>query len=176
MSTYFRRLAGAIALDPMTYEGVEADEGATLEAAATVVLSSASAGIGAQGFGGQWWAVVPLTVVTLIAWAAWALLTFEVGTRVLPGSRTHSDAGELLRTIGFAAAPGLLLVFGVLPGLAVPIFVMATLWMLAAMIVAVRQALDYDTTIHAVAVCLFGWGLAVSIVVMAGSFFAAPVS
>ena len=90
--------------------------------------------------------------------------------------RAHAlDPGELLRTIGFAAAPGLLLVLGVLPGLAVPIFVMASLWMLAAMIVAVRQALDYDTTIHAVAVCLFGWGLAVSLVVIAGSFLAAPV-
>lgn len=175
MSTYFRRLAGAFALDPMTFEDVESDEGATPQAVATVVLSSAAAGVGAQGFGGEPWAVVPLTVVTLVAWAAWALLTFEIGTRVLPGSRTHSDVGELLRTIGFAAAPGLLLVLGVLPGLAVPIFVMATLWMLAAMIVAVRQALDYSTTVHAVAVCLFGWGLAVSLVVMAGSFLAAPV-
>ena len=83
--------------------------------------------------------------------------------------------GELLRTIGFAAAPGLLLALGALPGLAVPIFVMAPLWMLAAMIVAVRQALDYTSTIHAVAVCLFGWGLAVSLVVVFGLFLATPV-
>ena len=175
MSTYLRRLFGAFALDPGAYEDVEADEGATMQAGATVVLSSAAAGFGAQGFGGQLWAVVPLTLVTLIAWAAWALLTFEVGTRVLPGARTHSDAGELLRTIGFAAAPGLLLALGVLPGVTVPIFVMASVWMLAAMIVAVRQALDYDNTAHAVAVCVFGWGLAVSLVVIAGSFLATPV-
>jgi hypothetical protein len=176
MSTnYLRRILGAFALDPVAYEDVEADEGATTQAGITVLLSSAAAGIGAQGFGGQLWAVVPLTIVTLIAWGAWALLTFEVGTRLLPGARTHSDAGELLRTIGFAAAPGLLFVFGVLPGMAVPIFVMASLWMLAAMIVAVRQALDYDTTVHAVAVCIFGWGLAVSIVVIVGAFLAAPV-
>ena len=175
MSTYLRRLFGAFALDPGAYEDVEADKGATIQAGATVLLSSAAAGIGAQGFGGQPWAVVPLTLVTLIAWAAWALLTFEVGTRVLPGARTHSDVGELLRTIGFAAAPGLLLALGVLPGVTVPIFVMASVWMLAAMIVAVRQALDYDNTAHAVAVCVFGWGLAVSLVVIAGSFLATPV-
>jgi len=175
MSTYLRRLFGAFALDPGAYEDVEADKGATIQAAATVLLSSAAAGIGSQGFGGQPWAVVPLTLVTLIAWAAWALLTFEVGTRLLPGARTHSDVGELLRTIGFAAAPGLLLALGVLPGVTVPIFVMASVWMLAAMIVAVRQALDYDNTAHAVAVCLFGWGLAVSLVVIAGSFLATPV-
>ena len=175
MSTYVRRVVGAFALDPGAYEEVEADESATIQAGATVVLSSAAAGIGAQGFGGELWSVVPLTMVTLVAWGAWALLTFEVGTRVLPGARTHSDAGELLRTLGFAAAPGLLLVLGVLPGVAVPIFVMASLWMLAAMIVAVRQALDYDSTIHAVAVCVFGWGLAVSLVVIVGSFLATPV-
>ena len=174
MSIYVRRLVGAFALDPTTYEDVEADDNATTQAVVTVVMSSVAAGVGAQGFGGQLWAVVPLTVVTLLAWAAWALLTFEVGTRVLPGARTHADTGELLRTIGFAAAPGLLLVLGVLPGLAIPIFVMASLWMLAAMIVAVRQALDYDTTIHAVAVCIFGWGLAVSLVVVFGAFFTAP--
>ena len=94
---------------------------------------------------------------------------------MLPGARTHSDAGELLRTIGFAAAPGLLLALGVLPGVTVPIFVMVSVWMLAAMIVAVRQALDYDNTAHAVAVCIFGWGLALSLVVIAGSFLATPV-
>jgi hypothetical protein len=175
MSTYIRRLMGAFALDPNVYEDIEADPGATTQAGVTVLLSSVAAGIGARGFGGEWWAVVPLSVVTLIAWAAWALLTFEVGTRVLPGARTHADVGELLRTIGFAAAPGLLLVLGVVPGLAVPIFAMASLWMLLAMIVAVRQALDYDTTLHAVAVCLFGWGLAVSMVVIVGSYLAAPV-
>ena len=175
MSIYFRRIVGAFALDPLAYEDVEADASATTQAGVTVLLSSAAAGVGAQGFGGELWAVVPFAVVTLLAWAAWALLTFEVGSRLLPGARTHSDPGELLRTIGFAAAPGLLLVLGVLPGMAVPIFVMASLWMLAAMIVAVRQALDYDTTIHAVAVCLFGWGLAVSLVVIVGSFLAAPV-
>jgi len=52
---------------------------------------------------------------------------------------------------------------------------MAPLWMLAAMIVAVRQALDYTSTVHAVAVCVFGWGLAVSLVVVFGSFLATPV-
>lgn len=175
MSTYLRRLAGSFALDPVSFEDVEADDRATFQAAATVVLASAAAGVGAQGFGGELWAVLPFTVVTLLAWGAWALLTFEIGTRLLPGSRTYADVGELLRTIGFAAAPGLLLALGALPGLAIPVFVMASLWMLAAMIVAVRQALDYTSTMHAVAVCVFGWGLAVSLVVIFGSFIATPV-
>jgi hypothetical protein len=175
MGTYFRRLVGAVGLDPAAFEDVEADRGATVQAGVTVLLSSVAAGIGAQGFGRDV-SLVPFAIVTLLAWAAWALLTFEVGARVLPGARTHADVGELLRTLGFAAAPGLLLVLGVLPGLALPVFVMAALWMLAAMIVGVRQALDYTSTVHAVAVCVFGWGLAVALVIAVGFFLGTPVS
>lgn len=175
MALYFRRLVGAVALDSAAYEDVEADGGATLAAGVTVLLSCLAAGIGAQGFGHDLSNLLPFTMVSLIGWAAWALLTFEVGTRVLPGARTHADVGELLRTIGFAAAPGLLLAVGVLPGLAVPIFVAVPLWMLAAMVMAVRQALDYTSTVRAVAVCVFGWALAIALVLGAGFLAATPV-
>ena len=171
-----RRLIGALTLDPMVFEDVEADWDATLQAGFTVVLSSISAAVGAQGFGRDLSGMLPFTVLMLIAWAAWALLTFEVGTRLLPGARTHADVGELLRTIGFAATPGLLLALGALPGAAAPIFVVATLWMLAAMIVAVRQALDYTSTLRAVAVCVFGWLLAVALVFGVGFWAATPLA
>jgi hypothetical protein len=94
---------------------------------------------------------------------------------VLPGARTHADVGELLRTIGFGAAPGVLLAAAALPGLAVPIFVAVPLWMLAAMVMAVRQALDYTSTVRAVAVCVFGWVLAVMLVLGVGLLAAPPV-
>jgi hypothetical protein len=176
MASYIRRLVGALALDPSAYEDVEADGGATLAAGSTVLLSSLAAGIGAQGFGYDLAGLPFFTMVTIIGWGAWALLTFEVGTRVLPGARTHSDVGELLRTLGFAAAPGLLLAAGILPGLAVPIFVAVPLWMLAAMVMAVRQALDYASTVRAVAVCLFGWALAIALVLGIGFLAGTPVS
>lgn len=169
MSALLRRLFGALALDPSAYEDVEADTHATWQAGLTVVLASAAAGVGAQGLGVDV-SPLPLAAVSLVAWAAWALLTFEVGVRVLPGPRTHADVGELLRTLGFSAVPGLLLVLGALPGLALPIFVAVPLWMLAAMIVAVRQALDYQSTARAVAVCVVGWVLAVACVVGVGWF------
>ena len=171
MANYVRRLVGALALDPLAYEDVEADRGATLAAAATVLLSSLAAGIGAQGFGRDLSNLLPITTVTLVAWAAWALLTFEVGARILPGRRTDTDVGELLRTLGFAAAPGLLLSLGALPGLTVPLFAAVPLWMLAAMVIAVRQALDYTSMARAVAVCLFGWLLALALI-LAGGFVA----
>jgi hypothetical protein len=175
MATYVRRLVGALALDPAAYEDVEADRGATLAAASTVLLSSLAAGIGAQGFGWDLADLLSFAAVTLMGWAAWALLTFEVGARILPGRRTHSDVGELLRTLGFAAAPGLLLTLGALPGLTVPIFAAVPVWMLAAMVMAVRQALDYTSTLRAVAVCLFGWLLALVLIFATGFLAGTPV-
>jgi hypothetical protein len=176
MMRYLRRLVGAILLDVRAYEDVEADSRATLHACITIVLCCLSAGVGARGFGGASLPVLPLTAMVLVGWASWSLLTFEVGARVLPGARTHSDVGELMRTLGFAASPGLLLAAGALPGLARPVFAMVSLWMLVAMVVAVRQALDYASTMRAIAVCLVGWALAIAIVFGGGFMLGTPVS
>ena len=136
-------------LDAATYEDVEADRAATPQALAVVVLSSLAAGIGARGPSGGAAALqffAGTSVIALMAWAAFALVTFEVGARVLPTKDTRVDVGELLRTLGFAATPGLIQVFGVLPGATVPVFTLAIVWTLAASVVAVRQALDYTST------------------------------
>jgi hypothetical protein len=176
MVVYLRRLAGAFTLDSSAYEDVEADGRATTHAALTVVLSSVAAGVGLHAFGGSTVSIAPLSAFALLAWASWSLLTFEVGARLLPGARTHADVGELLRTLGFATSPGLLLVAALVPGLAVPVFVMVALWMLAAMVVAVRQALDYTSTARAVIVCLVGWLLAIAVLAVGGLLFATRVS
>ena len=176
-NTYTQRLIGAAALDSAIYEKVEADRGATAQACAVVLLSSVAAGIGARGLGG----VSPsdiafIAIVSLLAWAAWALLTYEIGVRLLPEPQTSADVGELLRTIGFASAPGILRVFGVLPGVTIPVFAITAVWMLAAMIVAVRQALDYTSTTRAIAVCVLGWVLAIVIAVGIGLVVGPKVS
>ena len=176
-NTFLQRIIGAAALDAAIYEEVEADPGATTQAFAVVVLSSLAAGIGARGLGDQTVAnVVFITIVSLMAWAAWALVIFEIGSRLMPGPQTRVDVGQLLRTIGFAASPGLLRVLGAMPAASVPVFAGTAVWMLVAMIVAVRQALDYRSTARAVAVCVFGWVLALAIAVLFGLAFGPSVS
>lgn len=171
------RLFGAAALDPEAYEDVEADRGATGQACLVVILSSLAAGIGSRTPGGSSvWNILWISGVSLVAWAAWALVTYEIGSRLLPGPDTRVDVGELLRTIGFASAPGLIRVLGVLPGLAVPVFAVSAVWMLAANVVAVRQALDYTSTARALAVCGLGWVLAIVLSVTLGLFFGPTVS
>ena len=113
------RMIRAARLDVNLYEEVEADPGATAQAMAVVVLSSLAMGIGATGLGGGPNVIALFGVVALLTWAAWALLMFEVGARLLPGRQTRANAYELLRTIGFAATPGFLAVLGAVPGVTV---------------------------------------------------------
>src|SRR5690606_5698744 len=97
-------------------------------------------------------------------WVVWALVIYVVGTRLLPQPATQADMGQLLRTLGFAATPGLLRVFGVVPGVGALVLIVSSLWSLAAMVVAVRQALDSDRTGRAIAVCVIGWILQILII------------
>ena len=91
---------------------------------------------------------------------------YIIGTKILPEPQTRSDLGELLRTTGFSASPGLLRVLGVIPLFGGLIMLAVSIWMLVAMIIAVRQALDYQSTGRAVGVCLIGWFVFVMIVFM----------
>ncbi len=177
ITPFAMRLVGALALDPLTYEEVEADRSATGQALLVVVLSSVAAGIGARGLGsGSVQSLVFISGISLVAWVTWAVVTFEIGSRLMPEPQTKVDVGELMRTIGFSAAPGMLRVFGLVPGASIAAFAITAVWMLIAMVVAVRQALDYTSTARAVAVCLLGWTLALAIAVTLGLVFGPTVS
>jgi hypothetical protein len=174
---FVMRLIGAVSVDPVTYEEVEADRTATGQALLVVVLSSLGAGIGARGFGsGSLESMVFISAVATIAWAAWALVTYQIGTKLMAEPQTRADVGELLRTLGFSAAPGMLRIFGIVPGAATAAFAITAVWMLVAMVVAVRQALDYTSTARAIAVCLLGWTLAIGIALTLGLMFGPTLS
>ena len=178
VETFVRRLMGAATFDVATYEDVEADRTATPQAFAVVVFSSLAAGIGARGSSGAatFAFFATASVMALLTWAAFALVTFEIGARLLPTPDTRVDVGELLRTLGFAATPGLIQVFGIFPGAKVPVFTLAIVWALAASVVAVRQALDYTSTGRALAVCGLGLLLSVAIAIGLGLLFGPTLS
>jgi hypothetical protein len=177
--TFVRRVFGAAMLDAATYEDVESDRAATAQAVAVVVLSSLAAGIGARGSAGGRATLTffaGASVIALLAWAAFALVTFQVGARILPTPDTRVDVGELLRTLGFAAAPGLIQVFGVLPGVTIPAFSLALVWAFAASVIAVKQALDYTSTARALAVCGLAWMLSLVVALVLGLLFGPTLS
>jgi len=156
MASFGDRIIRASKLDSNLYEEVEADKSAMGQAITVVVLSSIAAGVGTittAGISG----IVFGTIAALAGWIVWAFLTYFIGTRLLPEPQTKADYGELLRTIGFASSPGLIRVLGIIPFLQSIVFIIAGIWMLVAMIIAVRQALDYNSTLRAVGVCVIGW-------------------
>jgi hypothetical protein len=174
---FVRRVIGAAVLDRRVYEEVEADRRAIGQAIAVVLLASMAGGIGMLGLGiPSPQAVVASVIGALAGWIAWAMLTYLIGTHLLPEPQTRADAGELLRTIAFASAPGLARVFGVIPVVGLTVYALASIWMLLAMIVAVRQALDYRSTGRAVAVCAVGWALSLAVAAIIGIVFAPTVS
>ena len=142
-------------LDVALYEEVEADKSALGQAMGVVILSSIAAGIGSTSAGLL--RMLIGVVVALAGWYIWAYLTYFIGTRLLPEPQTKADHGELLRTIGFSSSPGLIRVLGVVPVMRGIVFPIAAIWMLVAMVIAVRQALDYTGTLRAIGVCAIGW-------------------
>ncbi|HJO56064.1 MAG TPA: YIP1 family protein [Candidatus Scalindua sp.] len=164
------RTIRAAKLDAHLYEEVEADRSAMRQAMIVVILSGIAAGVGSISQGGAL-GVAMGTVMGLVGWYIWAFIIYFIGTKFLPEPQTKSNVGELLRTIGFASAPGLIRVFGVFPGVEKLVFPVATVWMLVAMVIAVKQALDYKGMVRAVIVCLIGLFVQIAILLTIFSFF-----
>jgi hypothetical protein len=144
-------MKGAALLNIATYEEVEADVSATAQAAIVVALAAAASAIGAMG--SEQSDVLAALVSTLASWAVYAGLTYLIGDKVLGGTATW---GELLRTLGFAQAPGVVLVLAVIPFLGEIIRVVVAFWVLATTFVAIRQALDVGNG-KALVTAILGW-------------------
>lgn len=149
--TLTERMLGAAQLDVNTYEEVEADRTATGQAATVVAIAAVCGAIGSigQGTGG----IIGGLLTAFIGWAVWSGVTYLIGTKLFGGT---ADWGELLRTLGFAQAPGVLYVLGIIPILGGLVKFAVAIWILVAGIVAIRQALDIDTG-KAVLTAIVGW-------------------
>ena len=154
-SVFINRIIRACKLDISLYEEVEADTSATFQAALVVILSSIAAGIGAISLGASNFLIAP--IISLVSWYIWAYLIYLIGTKLFPEEKTQADHGQLLRTIGFSSAPGLIRIFGFTPELMTITFLGSGIWMLVAMVIAVRQALDYKSTWRAIGVVVIGF-------------------
>ena len=151
MATSFtQRMIGAATLDVRTYEEIEHDRNATGQAAGVVAIAAAASAIGALGPAGG--PLIGGIITAFVGWAVWAAITLVIGSWLFKGT---ADLGEMLRTLGFASAPGILYILGILPFLGGLIFLVVGPWMLACGVVAIRQALDFSTG-KAIATALIG--------------------
>jgi hypothetical protein len=163
--TFVDRMIGAARLDSHAYEEIEADEKATLQALAVVVLSAVANGVGR----GEDVLAIGIAVQALFMWVIWAGLSYAVGVYLIPEPQTNANLGQMLRTIGFAASPGILRFFRFIPFLGPLLSFVVGIWVVAAMIVAIRQALDYKSLGRAAVVCLIAWFVAMLMGIVFGA-------
>ena len=153
---YLQKLYRAIILDIELYEEVEADKTLTRQAMMTVAIVATIESIFHLGSEDSIIIIgsIEAALGSIIRWVLWAFLIAFVGTRILPEPETDSDTGELLRTLGFAYAPGIFYIFSSVPIIGFFVQLVVPFWQLASMTVAVRQALDFSSTTRAIGVCV----------------------
>lgn len=160
-----KRVIRALTLDPSLYEEVEHDKGAMWQAVVVVFLSSLSRGVYSYQTG-DYKGLILGTITSFVLWMLLAFLIYLIGTKLFPESETRSDQWEIMRVLGFASAPGMFRVFAVVHHFTAIVLLVVWVWTLVAMIIAVRQALDYKSTWRAVGVCLIGFVVYVVITVL----------
>ncbi|HYN07535.1 MAG TPA: YIP1 family protein [Vicinamibacterales bacterium] len=165
MASFQERVVGVMRLQAATFEEVEHDANATAQAAIVVLAVTIASSLVVLDLG------VTLFLGTILAglirWVAGAFVVWIIGTRLLPGRNTEGDFTQVMRTIGFAHAPGIFAVLWIIPIIGWLIALAASIWALIATVIGVRQALDYDDTLRAVIVCVIAWIVMVLVMMVA---------
>jgi len=167
---------GTLALDAGTFEDIESDRRADKESVLVVLTVCAAAGMAAIGLGlAGPGGFIAGAIVMLGAWLVWVAAMATLGTITLAEPQTHSDVHELLRVLGYAAAPGAFLALAVMRAAAPIVVAIVAVWMIATAVLAVRQALDYRSTLRAIAVCVIAWLLSFGLIGLVGLLFSQTV-
>jgi hypothetical protein len=149
--TLIGRMIRAARLDPRLYAEVEADVNATGQAASVVLLAAFA---GSINFAGAPFAILFAGLVAaLVGWWLFAYVIYLIGVKLMPEPETRADFGALLRAMGFANAPGVVKLLGIVPELRALVIFVATVWVLVATVTAVRHALSYSSSWRAIGVC-----------------------
>ena len=155
ITLFLNRILRSVKIEPEVFNEVQKDRNATLSAAIVVLLSSSAAGIGAASMGIGNFIIAP--IFSLLSWFVWAYIVYFVGVKLFPDSKTKTSQFALLRAIGFSSAPGIIRVFSFNESLMTVLFIGSAFWMLACMIVAVRETLNYKSLWKALGVVIISW-------------------
>lgn len=150
------RMWRAARLDEELFEEVRQDPGTIRQAMASVVLAAFGAGVGHYATGGLV-GIFAMMISALIGWYVWAYLAYLIGVSFYPGEVEDPALGDMLRTMGFAAAPGVLRVLAAVPGASLLVEIGVGAWMVVAAVVAVQHTLGYPEVRRAAGVALMGW-------------------
>jgi hypothetical protein len=152
---FLNRIYRSVKIDPGVFDEVQKDKNATVAAGVVVVLSSLAAGVAASHLGAVNFYLAP--ALSLITWFVWAYIVYFVGVKLFPDSKTKTTHQALLRSIGFSSAPGMIRVLGFNENLMTVMFIGSAFWMMACMVVAVKQTLNYKSLWKALGVVIIAW-------------------
>ena len=143
-TAYADRLRGALMLDAGTYRDVEQDTNANGQAALTVVLAALATGIGSLLSRDLIQNAIGVLLSSVLQWVVFSFVAYYVGASLFSTGQTSVTPGQVLRTIGFAQAPKLFMVLGIIPILGWIVGLVVFFWFLAATILALREAFEFD--------------------------------
>ena len=155
INLFLNRIYRSIKIDPEVFDEVQKDKNATIAAGVVVVLSSLAAGVAATHLGAVNFFLAP--ILSLVTWFVWAYIVYFVGVKLFPDPKTKTTHTALLRSIGFSSAPGMIRVLGFNEDLMTVMFVGSSFWMLACMVVAVKQTLNYKSLWKALGIVIIAW-------------------
>jgi hypothetical protein len=168
----FNRAMRAAMLDVNFYNEAEADTSLNQEALMVVVLVSVAAGIGSflagvigGSIGVALIGLILAVVMGVLGYYIWAYVTYFVGVNLFNGT---ADVGELLRTLGYASGPRVLSILSFIPCVGALVSLAGSIWALVAGVIAVREALDFDTT-KAIITVIIGWVIVLIITLVIGA-------
>lgn len=176
MTQFFRRFIGALVLDAGMYEDIEADRRSAMQSVTVVAVVCVAGGIAGTGLGLGAPAFVSGAIIALGAWLVWAATIVALGTSALAEPQTRTDVPQLLRVLGYAAAPGVFVVMAAMPATAPFVLLLVSAWMIAAAVIAVRQALDYRSTARAIWVCAMSGFITAGVLAGFAALFTRTVS
>ena len=156
MGRFLDRLFRAARLDPGLYEEVAADTKAMFQSMMAVFLysmASAYGNFGRAGVSGINFGMI----TTLFGWYVWAFSCYVIAVRLLPETKVDVDRKAVLRALGFASSPGLIRLLGLIPELSGVTFGIASIWMIVAAVVAIKQVLKFESTLRVAMVCIIAW-------------------
>ena len=159
MRLYLNRFLGAAMLDVKLYQEVAAEPRFLNQAWITVLIYAMLASWGSFGRAGAVGSNIGL-ITAVIGWYVWAFSTYYCATKWFRETPIEADRGNrktVIRVMGFACAPGAIRILGLLPGLGILALVVSSIWMIAAATVAVKVALQFESTARAAGACVIGW-------------------
>jgi hypothetical protein len=153
---FLDRLYRAAKLDVTLYDEVAADTKTMFQSMMAVFVYSAASAYGNFGRAG----VAGINfgmITTFFGWYVWAFSTYFISVRLLPETQTAGDRKSVLRAMGFATSPGIIRLLALIPDTGGVVFVVASIWMIVAAVVAVKRVLNFESTPRAAAACIIGW-------------------